>query len=895
MRSTSRGAYRAAITAGATPAVWRFRAPAVAVKKGRKTTRYAQVTTHSRTIVGRKQSGALTAVSWTEPDKPVSVVSSFTPARRDRVVRLQSLVDGSWRTVASARQNVRGAAVFVRSFATGIVRLRAVSDAFHGAGAVATPGRAVVAGARQAIARSVDVVAGSEAVVDLGGVVTTLSEAATVTKNDVSVVTRPAGALAVSATTDATEGDRSLLVDGSGCYENACEIHFRLTLGVHVTPLASATPSTSDFTAPSTDRVAAATTLPAGVRALGDELIVTLGSPQNPGSEADAVALAADVGAVVSGGLGELGIFELRWTQPPADLDAVAADLRSRPAVSSVTRSTFDTAGIQQAPPGDWDDDGKAVTWPFDQMRAQQAWGLSTGNSTPVGILDAGTVFDHEDLNVAQRLGNAAPAMHATHVAGLACAAANGKGVVGVSWGCPITSSGLSGTSDKHVLAAAYRMAKSGVSVVNMSLGYNLQTKQRYCSTQSISDATNDLTKQSAGQFRQLFNGPVGRNIVWTISAGNNCAVGPASPWGADWTLPNVITVAASNSDGSLASYSNFGAGVEVAAPGGVGVGIAGGAGGPISTVPRKCGLFGWSTCSDYKPDTGTSMAAPMVAGVAALAFAAGNSISAADVGSCIVSTAGEGSPTVSRRGSAPATAGAARVSPLIPFTGSLPVVDARAAVECARGTRAGSADILIAGGGDRTSSGNGTDLGDLTAALEARGYRVATSVQLPDDLRGFGQVWYVDTDAMTPEQQSNVEGYIRAGHSVYLTGEWGCCTVDQSSISIINDLVPNATVSHASGGTNTPAIRDVFGLASSPNAVNSVTLASSGSLTGVPDANIVADTGDPTLAAIAAFGPDDVTGRGKIAIVMDINWLAEQYRGSSWDGFVGNLARFLA
>ena len=73
------------------------------------------------------------------------------------------------------------------------------------------------------------------------------------------------------------------------------------------------------------------------------------------------------------------------------------------------------------------------------------------------------------------------------------------------------------------------------------------------------------------------------------------------------------------------------------------------------------------------------------------------------------------------------------------------------------------------------------------------------------------------------------------------------------------------------------------------------VTTASPGSLSGVGDANTVGYSSDSSRAVIAAWGPDQVSGQGRIAIVMDINWIAEQYRADNWHLFVDNLAHFLA
>jgi hypothetical protein len=706
------------------------------------------------------------------------------------------------------------------------------------------------------------------------------------------------GVITLAATSITNSGSASVVADGSACIDKNCDIPFVVDINASIIALAETTPASEDFTQPAPDRLARAETID-DVKALDDEVILTIGSPQNPGTLGEAQSLASGVGAVVSGALEDLGVYELRWTTAPADLDAILAELSSSLLVASATRSTFASAEINATPPGDWNDDGQAVKWPFQQIRAQEAWDISTAGNVKVGIVDGGTVYrDHEDLNVIQTLGNAEVLDHSTHVAGLACAVANGRGLVGTAWGCPVVSSGLGDANSweqlvKNVLQAARQTAKSGPRVINMSLGRNNHTPD-YCVSSAQNDGINALMQSGAPPFRQLFNGPVGRDIVWTLSAGNNCGKGVHSPWGVSWALPNVITVAASNSDGTLASFSNFGPGVEVAAPGGVGVNIPGGAGGIWSTTTRRCGDDNKGLCSNYAPMPGTSMASPIVAGVAALAISANLNASAADVGSCITSTAGIATPQLTSQSTQPADLGKP-VRPKIAFTGSIPVIDARAAVECVQdGVRHG--DVLIAGQGDRTSSGNGTDLGDITAQLASLGYSVATSQTLPNDLSGFGQIWYVDTDAMTEGEQDRVAAYVAGGRSAYLTGEWGCCSVDSSSIALINRLVPGSSVTHAGPDANSVTILPTapFGLATTPRTVSTLTTASPGSLSGVAPANVVGYSSEPDRAVVAAWGPQDVTGGGRLAIVMDINWIAQQYRGPSWSPFVQNLAQFL-
>ena len=89
------------------------------------------------------------------------------------------------------------------------------------------------------------------------------------------------------------------------------------------------------------------------------------------------------------------------------------------------------------------------------------------------------------------------------------------------------------------------------------------------CADQAAADDISQASIDSQGMFQQVLEG-AGGNIVWTFSAGNNCAPNVSSPMSRFSMLPNVINVAATNSDGSLATFSDYGPRVPVAAPGGV-------------------------------------------------------------------------------------------------------------------------------------------------------------------------------------------------------------------------------------------------------------------------------------------------------------------------------------
>ncbi len=197
-----------------------------------------------------------------------------------------------------------------------------------------------------------------------------------------------------------------------------------------------------------------------------------------------------------------------------------------------------------------------------------------------------GYVDDLHGINAVDGSGNPFDKQgHGSHTAGtIAAVGNNGVGVAGVAWRARVMAlkflEGTSGATSDAVICLDYAVRK-GVRVVNASWGGGE-------SLQALHDAI-----AAAGEAGVLF----------VAAAGNSSSSNDVTPFfPANYPLANILTVAATDRNDALAGFSNFGPGsVELAAPG------------------VDIWSLGMETDSSYAKQNGTSMAAPHVAGVAAL------------------------------------------------------------------------------------------------------------------------------------------------------------------------------------------------------------------------------------------------------------------------------------
>lgn len=283
------------------------------------------------------------------------------------------------------------------------------------------------------------------------------------------------------------------------------------------------------------------------------------------------------------------GIY-LATVAPGRDVASEVRRLASLPEVEYVQPNYAYKADIQP------NDELYAQQWGLDKIDVPEAWNITQGSpSVEVAVLDTGVDASHPDLK--ERVlngydfanGDDDPSDdngHGTMVAGVIAAVANnGIGIAGVDKKCkilPVKVAGADGNFySSDIINGIYYAVDRGADVINMSFGG--QTDAAY--DQAIADALWDA--YNAG-------------IVLVAASGNDSgAVSfPAA-------LPPVISVGATDKNDNIAEFSNYGPELNLVAP----------------------GVDIYTTYSDgvkegYASASGTSMAAPLVSGIAALLLA---------------------------------------------------------------------------------------------------------------------------------------------------------------------------------------------------------------------------------------------------------------------------------
>ena len=303
-------------------------------------------------------------------------------------------------------------------------------------------------------------------------------------------------------------------------------------------------------------------------------------------------------------------------------------------------------------------DEAYPLQWPYPLIAMPDAWEITTGRSeVVVAVIDTGILANHPDLagqlvdgydfvsniesamdgdgidsdpqDPGSSLGGSSSSFHGTHVTGIIAARGNNQiGVAGTAYGSrvmPLRALSANGEGTSYDIDQAVRYAAglpndSGTvpqrraDVINLSLGGAPFTQ----ATQALYDAV-----QATG-------------VVVVAAAGNEASSAPFFPASYD----GVISVSAVDGQRRLAPYSNTGPDIDVSAPGGDSSIDFNGDGYPDGVLSTDGSISDNGIDYVYTFLSGTSMAAPHVAGVVALMKSVNPELTPSDIDALLASGA---------------------------------------------------------------------------------------------------------------------------------------------------------------------------------------------------------------------------------------------------------------
>lgn len=307
--------------------------------------------------------------------------------------------------------------------------------------------------------------------------------------------------------------------------------------------------------------------------------------------------IVAGEGGTIVGTIPALGVYQIII---PGD-GTIAGVQAAIEAFEGYPEVEYAEANVHSAGGGAVEPDS-SLQWGPVQIRADEAWVISRGSNVTVAVVDSGVDYNHSDLSGKVIKGrdfvddNNDPMdehSHGTHVAGIIGAMQNGSGISGIASGCKIYAVRVldaSNNGDWVDIAAGIEAAAKKANIINYSIWETAAT--------GYADAA------------------VHRAIKAAVKKGRLC-VGIAGNHGKEdknypGAFEETFCVGDTNSTDGRSSSSGYGSWVDIAAPG--------------------TSIYSTVLSNNYGNMSGTSMAAPHVAGAAAVIWSMHPSWTAAQV-----------------------------------------------------------------------------------------------------------------------------------------------------------------------------------------------------------------------------------------------------------------------
>lgn len=395
--------------------------------------------------------------------------------------------------------------------------------------------------------------------------------------------------------------------------------------------------------------------LPAGAQAATTgRLLVRLEPAAGTTGRAAASTLAEAGARQVGRGIPKLDTVAVRPTEGDG-LKALAAELRARPGIAHVEqeqraelRAVPDDPALTTPEPAGGAPAGTPVEWWAQRTGLFAAWDVPQTRDATVAVIDTGIDATHPEFanRIAAAVDNdptegRGPATvdengHGTHVASLACAAAdNGIGIAGAGYGCKLLIY-KTDLSDESVALSITQAVDAGADAINMSFGTDgmvapsetIRTALRYAYDRGVI-----LVAAAADEVTEAQGYPA--DELQPTGTGSDLAAGLG------------LSVTAANAADQRATFAGLGSQISVAAYGAWNVGTDGPRGllgafpgtlteldtGSITPPEDPCNCrTSFLGDNRYAYVQGTSMAAPIVAAVAAMVRHLNPDLTAAEV-----------------------------------------------------------------------------------------------------------------------------------------------------------------------------------------------------------------------------------------------------------------------
>lgn len=200
---------------------------------------------------------------------------------------------------------------------------------------------------------------------------------------------------------------------------------------------------------------------------------------------------------------------------------------------------------------------------------------------------------------------------------------------------------------------------------------------------------------------------------------------------------------------------------------------------------------------------------------------------------------------------------------------------------------------VLVYADGDE-----GYGIPNVAKTLRDTGAEVVEATSLPADLSGYKSIWNPSRYGWSDAEELRVAEFVADGGAAYLTGERPCCEDLNASVqNVLRQVLTDQNVVIGQSGdvsgpftfnpaasneiTQTPNVLNVF----EPKAPGAIS-----GMSGVDARNVFARSQSVAIGGVWAEG-DMKTGRGRIVVLMDINYLAENSRTP----IIENIQHFLS